>query len=110
MAKGYIRDGDRIPLTAPAGGVVAGRGYLIGDLFVYALATAAAGATFSAQIEGVIEHAKVSAQAWTEGAALYWDNTAFNVTTVVGSNKKIGHAAALAINPSATGLVRLQPI
>jgi predicted RecA/RadA family phage recombinase len=108
--KTYIRDGDRIPLTAPAGGVVAGRGYLIGDLFVVAISSAAAGVTFTGQVEGVIEHAKVSAQAWTEGAALYWDNTAFNVTTTVGSNKKIGHAAAVAVNPSAVGLVRLQQI
>jgi len=108
--KTYIRDGDRIPLTAPAGGVVAGRGYLIGDLVVVALSTAVAGATFTAQAEGVIEHAKVSAQAWAEGAAIYWDNTAFNFTTTVGSNKKAGHAAAVALNPSATGLIRLQPL
>jgi predicted RecA/RadA family phage recombinase len=106
--KTYVRDGDRIPLTAPAGGVVKDRGYLIGDLFVVAVASAAAGETFTAQITGVIEHAKTSAQAWTEGAALYWDNSGFLVTTTVGSNKKIGHAAAAAANPSATGRVRLQ--
>lgn len=106
--KNYVRDGDRIPLTAPAGGVVSGRGYQIGDLFVVALSTAAAGEGFTAQTEGVIEHAKTSAQAWTEGAAIYWDNTNFLFTTTVGSNKKIGHAVAVAANPSATGFARLQ--
>lgn len=108
--KTFHRDGDRIPLTAPAGNVVAGRGYLIGDLFVVATTSAAAGQTFTAQAEGVIEHAKTAAQAVTEGAALYWDNTNFLVTTTVGSNKKIGHAAAAAAGAAATVLVRLQPL
>ncbi len=108
--KNYLRDGDRIPLTAPTGGVVAGRGYLIGDLFVVAVATAAAGVTFTAQTEGVIEHAKTAGQALTEGAAVYWDNTNFVLTTTVGSNKKIGHAQAAAASGDATGRVRLRVI
>ena len=108
--KNFIRDGDRIPLTAPAGGVVAGRGYLIGDLFVVAVATAAAGVTFTAQAEGVIDHAKTSGQALAEGAAIYWDNVGFQLTTTVASNKKIGHAAAAALAGDATGRVRLQII
>ncbi|UNJ22046.1 recombinase [Microcystis phage vB_MweS-yong2] len=108
--KTYVRDSDRIPLTAPVGGVLAGRGYLIGDLFVVAVASAAAGATFTAQVEGVIEHAKTAAQAVAEGAALYWDNSGFLVTTTVGSNKKIGHAAAAALAADATVRVRLQPV
>ncbi len=108
--KNYVRDGDRIPLIAPAGGVVAGRGYLIGDLFVIALTTAAAGVTFTAQIEGVIEHAKTGGQALAQGAAIYWDNVGFQLTTTVASNKKIGHAAAAALAGDATGLVRLQAL
>jgi predicted RecA/RadA family phage recombinase len=105
--KNFSQQGDVLDLTAPAGGVVSGTGYLIGAAFVVAVADAAAGLPFPARIAGVFTLPKVSAQAWTEGALVYWDNTAKNVTTTVGSNTKIGVAAAAAVNPSATGLVRL---
>lgn len=105
--KNYIQPGDTLELTAPSGGVVSGTGYLIGALFVVAAVTAAEGATFAAKVTGVISLAKVSAQAWTEGAKVYWDNTAKNVTTTASGNTLIGVAAAVANNPSSTGLVRL---
>jgi predicted RecA/RadA family phage recombinase len=38
---------------------------------------------------------------------IYWDNTAKECTTTVGSNKLIGTAALAATNPSSTGTVRL---
>jgi predicted RecA/RadA family phage recombinase len=108
--KNYIRDAERIPLTAPAGGVIAGRGYMIGDLFVVACVSAAVGQRFTAQCNGVVFHAKTAAQAVTEGAAAYWDNTNFVVTTTVASNKKIGHFAAAAAGADAGAEVRLQPL
>jgi predicted RecA/RadA family phage recombinase len=54
--------------------------------------------------------AKVSAQAWTEGAKIYWDDTAKNFTTTSGGNTLAGVAAAAAANPSATGKVRLDGV
>lgn len=105
--KNYIQHGDTLTFTAPAGGVTAGLGYLIGATFVVAQYTAAAGQPFEGRVIGVIELPKVSAQAWAEGAVIYWDNAARNCTTTVGSNTKIGIAAATAVNPSATGRVRL---
>jgi predicted RecA/RadA family phage recombinase len=56
---------------------------------------------------GVFELPKVSAQAWTVGAPIYWDGTAGNATTVTTSNTLIGYATEAAANPSSVGRVRI---
>lgn len=106
--KTYVRDGDRLSLAAPVGGVVSGRGYLIGSIFGVAAATAAAGVLTAFQTEGVIRHAK-AAGAVTVGAKMYWDNTAFVVTTVSSGNTFIGHATAAQGSGDATADVVLRP-
>lgn len=105
--KNFIQKGDSLTLTAPSGGVVSGNGYQIGQLFVVATVTAAEDEKFSALVEGVVELPKTSAQAWTEGALIYWDTTPGEATTVTTGALLIGVAAAAAVNPSATGRVRL---
>lgn len=105
--KNYVQPGHTLDLTAPAGGVVSGTGYLIGTMFVVASVTAAAGATFAARLEGVYTLTKAAGAAWTEGAAVYWDNTAKNVTTTASGNTKIGVAAAVAASGDTLGNVRL---
>ncbi len=105
--KTYLQPGDVLELTAPGGGVVGGTGLLIGALFVIPTVTAAATQKFSAQVTGVVEHAKVSAQAWTEGQRLYWNAGLSQVTSVATDGPFIGVAAAAAANPSATGKVVL---
>ncbi|OEY66805.1 DUF2190 family protein [Marinobacter sp. X15-166B] len=105
MANNFIQPGQVLTLTAPAGGVVSGGGYLVGDLFAVALHKAEAGDAFEGQLTGVWSLPKTSAQAWTEGAKIYWDGS--KATTVSTDNTLIGHAAAAAVNPSGTGLVRL---
>lgn len=107
MAKTFVQEGDDLEFTAPAGGVVSGTGVKIGDGFVVAEVTAAATEKFNGRRTGVVEHAKVSAQAWTEGQQINWDNTAKLMTTVTTGNFKVGYAAAAAANPSATGKVVL---
>jgi len=106
----YVAPGEVVELTAPTGGVVSGTAYLIGGLVIVALVTAAEAAKFNALVTGVVEHAKVSAQAWTEGAKLYWDDTAKNFTTTASGNTLVGVAAAAAANPSATGKIRLDGV
>lgn len=105
MATNFAQPGQVLTLTAPAGGVTSGSGYLIGAMFVVALHTALAGEAFEGQLTGVWSLPKILAQAWTEGAALYWDGS--KVTSAASTNALIGHAAAAAANPSATGMVRL---
>jgi predicted RecA/RadA family phage recombinase len=105
-----ISDGEVVELTAPSGGVVSGTAYLIGSLLVIATVTAAEGAKFNGLTMGVVSYAKVSAQAWAEGAKVYWDNSAKNMTTTSSGNTLVGVAAAAAANPSGTGLVRLDGV
>ena len=105
--KNFIQEGNILTLTAPAGGVVSGNGYLIGKLFVVATVTAAAAALFAARVKGVIDLAKTSAQAWTEGQKIYWDDTNKRADSDATLGQLIGVASAAAANPSATGNVRL---
>ncbi len=105
--KTFVQEGDTLEFVAPAGGVVAGTGVVIGDILVIALETAAATVKFRGQRTGVVEHAKLSAQAWTEGQRVHWDNTNKRFTTVTTGNFTAGAAAAVAANPSATGKVIL---
>lgn len=106
MAKNYIQEGDTLPLTAPYARS-SGQGALIGSLFCVALGDVANGAEGSFATQGVFELNKTSAQAWTQGAKIYWDNTAKECTTTSTSNTLIGCAAEAAANPSSTGIVRL---
>ena len=108
--KTYVAPGEVVALTAPSGGVVSGTAYLIGSVVVVALVTAAATEKFSALLTGVADLTKVSAQAWTEGVKVYWDDTAKNFTTTAGANTLAGVAAAAAANPSAKGKVRLDGV
>src|SRR5262245_37203943 len=98
----FAEDGKWLPFTAPYQRN-AGQGALIGA----ALSDVANAVVGQFGFEGVYTLEKVSAQAWTEGALIYWDNSAKNCTTTSTSNTRIGVAAAAAANPSATGKVRL---
>ena len=89
---------------------MSGNGYLIGSMFGISPVTAVAGVMIALHLVGVFTLAKNSAEAWTVGALLYWDNSAKNVTTTVGSNTKIGVAVAAAANPSSVGNVRLNAV
>lgn len=104
--KNYIQEGDSLVLTAPYARA-AGEGALIGTLFGVALTSVASGVRSTFTTRGVFELNKKSAEAWTEGAKIYWDNTARECTTVSTSNTLIGCAVEAAANPSATGIVRL---
>lgn len=105
--KNFVQVGATLALIAPRA-VASGEGFLVGTMFAVAQHTAAISATVEGARLGVFTLTKVSAQAWTQGAAIYWDNTAFNCTTTVGSNTLIGYAAEAAVNPSAVGTVVLR--
>lgn len=108
MALRGVSEGKYPTFTAPSGGVVAGTGVLIGSKFVIPTVTVAADERF-AGIGGpeIVEHAKVSAQAWTEGVKIYFDSALEQMTTTAGGNTLVGVAAEAAANPSATGRVLL---
>jgi predicted RecA/RadA family phage recombinase len=108
--KTYRAPGEVIEFTAPGGGVLSGTAYKIGSALVVATHDAAATAKFNGLIEGVVEVAKVSAQAWTEGQQINYDTATKLFTTVTTGNFRAGLAVAAAANPSATGLVKLNGV
>jgi predicted RecA/RadA family phage recombinase len=110
MAKNYVQPGDVLEFVAPTGGVVSGTCVKIGDLLVLALETKAQTEKFRGLRNGVIDHAKLSAQAWTEGQQVNWDDTNKRFTTVTTGNFRAGVAAAVAANPTATGKVVLSGV
>ncbi|WP_426751579.1 DUF2190 family protein [Myxococcus sp. Y35] len=105
--RNYIQSGDVLEFTAPSGGVVSGGLYVIGALPVVAAADADAGALFQGQRVGVFTLPKATGQEWSEGAALYWDDTAKNCTTTSTSNTRIGYAAAAVASGATSGAVLL---
>lgn len=104
--KNYIQPGNSVTVTAPYD-VVSGGGVLVGTIFGIATGNAKAGESLEIKLNGVYEHAKVSAQAWTFGALAYWDDTNKVFTTVASGNTLVAKTLAVAANPSATGIVRL---
>jgi predicted RecA/RadA family phage recombinase len=102
----YLGDGDVITITA-ASPVVTGQGLLTGAMFGVCLASAAVGQPIVLWIKGVYQLPKNSADVWTLGQLIYWDNTAMLATSTAGGNTKIGAATAAAANPSSVGNVRL---
>jgi predicted RecA/RadA family phage recombinase len=106
MARNFVQPGDTITLTAPRA-LASGEGFMVGSIFAVALAAAAIGKPVEARRVGVWDLTKVAGGAWTAGQKLYWDNTAFNVTTVGGTNPSIGAALQAAASPAVVGRVLL---
>ena len=104
--KNFIQNGSVVTVPAPAN-VSSGGGVLVGTLFGVAAYSALSGADVEIKTDGVFDLPKTSAQAWTIGAAIYWDNSNKVCTTSSSDTTLIGKAMAVAANPSDTGRVRL---
>jgi predicted RecA/RadA family phage recombinase len=104
--KNFVKPGDVVTRTAPAGGVVSGNGYMIGQQFVVATADVAAGLPFEGVTRGVVSLAK-AAGAWVEGVKVFWSVANKNVDAVATGNVLIGVADAAAAAPDTTGWVWL---
>lgn len=108
--KNYVQHGDTLDLVAPSGGVVSGVAYLIGTIFAVAVVSAAEGATFAGRLTGVYTLPKATGEAWTQGAALYWDNTNKRLTTTSSGNTKVATAAVAAGSGDTSGYARLNGV
>lgn len=104
--KNYVMSGEKVEVAAPYD-VLSGGGALVGSLFGIAQADALSGKTAVLLTRGVVDMAKTSAQAWTVGVRIYWDDSAKVATTTASTNKLIGVALEAAANPSAVGRVLL---
>lgn len=104
--KNFIARGETLEITAGAD-IASGAGVLVGATFGVAAGAIANGEKGIINLSGVFELPKVSAQAWTQGARIYWEAAENRCTTTASGNTLIGVAYAVAANPSATGQVRL---
>ncbi|WP_132997096.1 DUF2190 family protein [Sulfitobacter sp. TCYB15] len=91
--RNYIQKGDDITVDSPAD-VLSGAGVIIGNLFGVANGDAQTGKPVVLSTVGVFDLPKTTANDITVGAALYWNDTAKEVTTTASGNTKIGVAIA----------------
>lgn len=107
MTKNFIQRGETVSVPAPAD-VISGALVRVGVLVGVAQHDAASGDPVELDLTGVFDVPKTSAQAWTVGAAIYFNPTSGEATTATtAGNVFIGAAVAAAANPSAIGRVRL---
>lgn len=101
MAKNYIQPGEVLDHVATAART-SGVAFLIGVRLGVPITDGAIGETIAVKVKGVFNLPKVTANVVTQGALLYWDDTAKKLTTTVGSNTVAGYAAAPAGNGDTT--------
>lgn len=106
--KNFIQPGKVVTVTAPRD-VLSGEVVVVGLLAGVAQHDALTGADVEIATEGVYTLAKTSAQAWaTVGLAIYViPSTGVVTTATTTGNVLIGTNLATAVNPSGTGVVRL---
>jgi predicted RecA/RadA family phage recombinase len=90
----YFQDGDLVDYT-PGSAVSAGDVVVLNDLVTVAVRPIPANKLGAVAVEGVFKLPKASG-AIGQGAIVYWDSTASNVTTTATGNKRAGKAAAAA--------------
>ena len=104
--KNFVQPGETITVIAPYA-VLSGGGVLVGNIFGVATNDAANGASVEIMGEGVFDITK-AAGAVTQGAIMFWDNSAKVVTTVNGGgNMPIGVATQAQNSGDATARVLL---
>lgn len=110
MAANFIQPGDVLELTAPAGGVVAGQGYLVGSVFVVAQDTKAEGELFRGARQGVFDLTKTAAVGFTLGAKVSFNTATGAALAPAAGMVPIGSAAKAAAGGDATVRVVLDGI
>lgn len=106
MATNYVQPGSAITLAAPYDRL-SGQGAQVGSVFGVADADVLSTVNGTFHTEGVWDLAKTSAQAWTQGQKIYWDNSNKRCDSDGTLGMLIGVATEAAANPSSTGKVRL---
>ncbi len=100
---------NRVVTNAKSGAAVKDTVYLINGIPMLCLESADTDVATTYLMIGLIEYAKLSAQAWTGGQKVYWDNGNSRFTTASAGNTLAGVAAEAVANPTSTGFVYLNP-
>src|ERR1700737_1154262 len=108
MAKNYLHEGWTITVPAPTGGVHSGDPILVGGFFGVANYDREQPLPVEITLGGVWQLPKAATVTFAVGAAVYFDATAGNVTSVsTRGNKLIGAATQCAGASDAVAIVRL---
>ena len=111
MAKNYLHEGWTIAVPAPTGGVHSGDPILVGGFFGVANYDAEQTLPVEITLGGVWQLPKAATVTLAVGAAVYFDATAGNVTSVsTRGNKLIGAATQSAGASDAVAIVRLNGV
>ena len=108
--KNHIQKGDIITVPAPAGGIAAGEGAIIGNIFGIAAYAAAVGEPLELSTIGVYQLPKATAAVLTVGTRVAWDNTAKNINVPGTGRFLVGIAAEAAGNGIISVAVRLDGV
>ena len=106
--RNYVQPGDTVTVVAPAA-VNSGEGLMVGVLFGVAVSNAAINENVEILTTGVVDLPKATV-AITQGAKVFWDNTAKNVTTTSAGNTLIGCAIVTAAVGDAITRVRMNGV
>ncbi len=104
--KNYVQDGKTISFT-PTAAVASGEAVLLATLLVVAIGAIAADSEGTGVTEGVFELPKKSTDVLAVGAAVYWDDTANEITSLATGNTLAGKVWAAAANPSTSVWVKI---
>ncbi len=104
----YLQPGCTVTLVAPYARD-GGSGAKVGAFFGVAKGAVESGDEGEFELDGVFSLAKTSAQAWTQGDRIYWNDSTKACDTDSTAGMFIGIARDDAANPSSTGNVKLTP-
>lgn len=108
MAQTFIECGDVINYQNGGSALTAGSGVKIGlRIGICLVDIAATTGTGAVMVEGVHKVVKAASQAWTQGALVYWDDTAKNFTTTSSGNTLAGYIFEPALSADVIGYVKL---
>lgn len=108
--KNHIQKGDVITVSAPTGGIAAGEGTIIGNIFGIAAYAAAVGELVELATIGVYQLPKATAAVLTVGARVAWDNSAKNINVPGTGRFPVGIATEAAGNGITSVAVRLDGV
>jgi predicted RecA/RadA family phage recombinase len=106
LMKNYVQDGKTISFT-PTAAVASGEAVLLATLLVVAIGAIAVDTEGTGVTEGVFELPKKSTDVLAVGAAVYWDDTANEITSLATGNTLAGKVWAAAANPSTSVWVKI---
>lgn len=105
----YLQPGDSLTFIA-GGTITAGQVVKVGQIIGIAMHGASSGQPYTIKTEGVFRVTKVGSQAWTAGAIVYWNGTAFTTTATGAFRAGVAYEAVGNGVGETTGKVRLDGV